>query len=216
MGFFINLSAALASLGCAEADVMVSRDRDAETARRYLAAGVNGDADGKFNLALMYLMGKGVSQDYDQSLRWMLEAAVTSHPSASRALSCLKTGKPSVNLGPAPRTFEDRPTDTPQLKLNAGLYYWLRSCDPVDSAKAVELLSAAAAADLSNAQYMMGVAFRQGRGVSRSDSESAKWFRHAGAQGHAAARRTFCDLNRAGNLAGPENESRTNDWCGAN
>ncbi|MBI1985589.1 MAG: sel1 repeat family protein [Rhodospirillales bacterium] len=206
---------AVALAACVEADVVETRDSDAETARRYLQVGVSGDATQKFNLALMYLMGKGVPQDYDESMRWMLEAAVTTHPSASEVLSCLRTGRSGVKLGPEPRTFEDLPTDTPKLKLEAGLYYWQRSCDPVDSAKAIELLAVAANADLPNAQYMMGIAHRQGRRVALNHSESAKWFGRAGAFGHAAARRAFCDLRRTGNITGPENASRTKDWCGA-
>ncbi|MGH6662250.1 MAG: tetratricopeptide repeat protein, partial [Rhodospirillales bacterium] len=194
--FLIGLATIAVLAACVEAEMTDRPDSDAETARRYLEAGINGDATQKFNLALMYLMGKGVPQDYDESLRWMLEAAVTSHPSASAILSCLRTGQSGVKLGPSPRTFEDLPTDSPTLKLDAGLYYWQRSCDPVDSAKAVELLTVAANADLPNAQYMMGIAHRQGRGVVPSNSRSAEWFRRAGAYGHAAARRAFCDLRK--------------------
>ncbi|MFQ5765812.1 MAG: tetratricopeptide repeat protein [Rhodospirillales bacterium] len=187
---------------------------DAEAARRYLQAGINGDARGKFNLALMYLTGKGVPQDYDESLRWMLEAAVTSHPSASAVLTCLRTGRPRVNLGPAPRTFEDLPTDTPRLKLDAGLYYWQRSCDPLDTAKAIELLTNAAEADLPRAQYMLGIAHRQGRGVGRNLSEAARWFRRAGARGHAAAQRAFCQIWQQGYAPGPGSDLRARRWCG--
>lgn len=202
-------------LAACEARVAETGDSDVETARRYLEAGIHGDARGKYNLALMYLLGKGVPQDYEESLRWMLEAAVTSHPSASAVLTCLRTGRPRVNLGPALRTFEDLPTDTPALKGEAGLYYWQRSCDPADTAKAIELLSQAASAGLPKAQYMLGIAHRQGRGVGLNQSEAARWFRRAGAQGHTAARRAFCELGASGNLIGPENKSRTKQWCGA-
>lgn len=211
----LKVAAVLVPAACVDTDLVDGRDSDAAAARRYLQAGINGDAQGKYNLAIMYLMGKGVPQDYDESLRWMLEAVVTAHPSASAVLSCLRTGQPGVNLGPEPRTFEDLPTDTLKLKLEAGLYYWRRSCDPVDSAKAVELLTIAANADLPNAQYMLGIAYRQGRGVSANVPESAKWFRRAGAHGHAAARRAFCDLRGTGDLVGPGNESHAKEWCGA-
>ena len=213
--FMIGSIVIFALAACAETNVAVTPDRDADTARRYLQAGINGDATGKFNLALMFLMGKGVPQDYEENLRWMLEAAVAAHPTASAMLSCLRTGRPGVKLGPQPRTFEDLPTDTAKLKLDAGLYYWQRSCDPVDSAKAVELLAVAANAGLPNAQYMMGIAHRQGRAVAPNFSESAKWFGRAGVPGHAAARRAFCNLRKTAGLAGPENESRTKEWCGA-
>ena len=172
------------------------------------------DAPGKYNLAVMYLMGKGVPQDYDQAQRWMLEAAVMGHVPASAIRSCLMTGKSGVKLGPAPRTFEDRPTDTPQLKRDAGLFYWQRSCDPADTAKAIGLLRQSAAAGLPKAEYMLGIAYGQGRGVGKNLAQSATWFRRAGTQNHNAARLAFCRLHRAGHAPGPGNELRAREWCG--
>lgn len=181
-------------------------------------AGGNGvvppvDAPGKYNLALRYLMGKGVPQDYDKTLHWNLEAAVMGHAPASAIRSCLKTGKARINLGPAPRIFEDLPTDTHELKRDAGFFYWRRSCDPADTAKAVSLLSEAAEAGFPKAQYMMGIAHRQGRGVRLDFGESAKWFRRAGTQGHKAAQRDFCRLQKSGHASGPDNDLRAREWC---
>ncbi len=187
---------------------------DAEAARWYLKAGIAGDGRGKYNLAVMYLMGKGVPQDYGQAQRWMLEAAFMGHGPASAIRSCLMTGKSGVKLGPAPRIFEDRPTDTPQLKRDAGLFYWQRSCDPADTAKAIGLLRQSAAAGLPKAEYMLGIAYRQGRGVGKNLAQSATWFRRAGAQDHNAARLAFCRLHRAGHAPGPGNELRAREWCG--
>ncbi len=171
------------------------------------------DAPGKYNLALRYLMGKGVPQDYDKTLHWNLEAAVMGHASASAIRSCLMTGKARINLGPPPRTFEDLPTDSHELKRDAGFFYWRRSCDPADTAKAIGLLTEAAQAGFPKAQYMMGIAYRQGRGVRLDFGETAKWFRRAGTQGHKAAQRDFCRLQKSGHASGPGNDLRAREWC---
>jgi len=172
------------------------------------------DADGKYNLGLNYLMGKGVPQDYDKALHWNLEAAVMGHVSATFIRSCLMTGKATVNLGPPPKIYEDLPTDRSELKRDAGLFYWRRSCDPADTAKAVTLLAQAAKAGLPEAQYMMGVAYRQGRGVEQDLGEAAKWFSRAGVQRHMAAQRDFCRLKESGHADGPGSISHVREWCG--
>ncbi len=172
------------------------------------------DADGKYNLGLRYLMGKGVPQDYDKALHWNLEAAVMGHGSATKIRSCLKTGKSTVNLGPPPKSFEDFPTDSPELKRDAGFFYWQRSCDPADNAKALTLLAEAAGAGLPKAQYLLGIAYRQGRGMPLDFGKSAIWFSRAGAKGHKAAQRDYCRLQKSGHVHGSGNGPQVRDWCG--
>jgi len=179
-----------------------------------IETGIPADAPGKYNLALKSLMGKGVPQDYDQALYWVLEAAVMGHGPASAIRSCLTSGKPNVKLGPVPRTFDDLPTDTSELMRDAGLFYWQRSCDPADTAKAIGLLGQAAAAGLPKAQYMLGIAYRQGRGLRKDFDLAGMWFRRAGSQGHGAARRAFCKVWQAGHALSKGDRLRSGEWCG--
>ncbi len=43
---------------------------------------MDGDADAQFNLGDMYMFGKNVSQDYEESFKWFSKAAEHGHPKA--------------------------------------------------------------------------------------------------------------------------------------
>ncbi len=163
--------------------------------------------------ALKHLTGEGVAQDYEESLQWMLEASMAGYAPAREIYFCLRDGKTGVALGPAPRTFEELPTDPPDLKLQAAFFYWQRSCDPVDTTKAIGLFQELAATGDSRAAYILAVAYRQGRGVIGDLQLAAKWFRRAGSRGHAAARRAFCRLREEVRISGVGNAQRIRDWC---
>jgi class 3 adenylate cyclase len=61
--------------------------------------------------------------------------------------------------------------------------------NPEDLARGVELLSEAAEAGYGPAQYNLGKAIRDGRGIERDEEQAAQWFARAAAQGLAKAQR---------------------------
>ena len=58
---------------------------------------------------------------------------------------------------------------------------------PQSFTQAIQWYRKAAAQGDANAQYQLGVMFRNGEGVTRDDAESAKWYGRAAEQGHAGA-----------------------------
>ncbi|MBI4382782.1 MAG: SEL1-like repeat protein [Nitrospinae bacterium] len=48
-----------------------------------------GDADAQYNLGIMYQLGRGVEQDFDESTRWYRKAAERGHAEARREVEKL-------------------------------------------------------------------------------------------------------------------------------
>ena len=68
-----------------------------------------------------------------------------------------------------------------------------------------EMRAAAEGGDVA-AQYNLGLAYVQGRGVSQSYEEAFAWWRKAAAQGHAGAQCDIGTLYRYGRLGAPDPE----------
>jgi len=67
-----------------------------------------------------------------------------------------------------------------------------------DFARARELWQPRAEAGDADAQYLLGLAFDEGRGGTEDDVEAARWYALAAEQGHAAAQNNLGLLYHAG------------------
>ncbi|MCB9885545.1 MAG: sel1 repeat family protein [Planctomycetes bacterium] len=81
-----------------------------------------------------------------------------------------------------------------QTALHQGLSAYERG----DCAAAVELWSPLAEAGDAQAQFLLGVAYDEGRGVERDAATAAKWYRLAAAQDHALAQNNLGLLHYRG------------------
>jgi len=67
---------------------------------------------------------------------------------------------------------------------------------PRDDAKAVRWYRKSADQGNASAQYLLGVMYDGGRGVTENHSEAVRWYRKAADQGHAFAQDQIYRLER--------------------
>lgn len=79
-----------------------------------------------------------------------------------------------------------------------------------DSAQIDQLRAKAEQGD-TNAQFQLGVAYDQGRGVAKNQAEAAIWYRKAADQGHATAQNSLGSMYQFGEGV-PQNDSEAVTW----
>jgi len=67
-------------------------DPDVEAAKWFFQAASRGHADAEYSLGLLFLAGKGVTQNQDEALKWINRAAEHGHASARDFLSGQRGG----------------------------------------------------------------------------------------------------------------------------
>lgn len=151
--------------------------RDQDEAERYFRlSAAQGDDEGigglkelaslgvvaaQVSLGDLYYNGTGVSQDYDEAMRWWLRAAGSSHATLISAVAKYKVGS-LLALG-------------------------YSSAKP-DDAFAAALLQRGADAGIPQAQFVLANLYADGRGVPENYVVAMKWLILSSASGHDAAR----------------------------
>ena len=80
-----------------------------------------------------------------------------------------------------------------------------------DYATALKALRPLAAQGNSNAQYNLGVMYREGHGVPQDYTEAVKWFRLAAEQGHPGAQHNLGVMYRDG-IGVPQDYTEALNW----
>ena len=153
------------------------------------AAAERGDAAAQNNLGLMYVNGRGVTQDYAQAVVWFRKAA-----DQGNALG-------QYNLGVAYKDGNGVPQDDAQAvvwfrkavdqgdadaQTNLGWMYSQGRGVAQDDVQAAAWFRKAADQGDAEAQFNLGTAYEMGWGVAQDYAEAMAWYRKAAAQGSAA------------------------------
>jgi uncharacterized protein len=170
----------------AQAPAQKTATQDSEEAKTLRQAAEGGNPDAQYNLALKYLQGQGVPQDFNQAGFWFGKAA-------ERGLSVAQ-----FFLGEA---FEQGAQYTEAMlwyrkaaeqghadaQLNLGLMYEHGRGVAQDSAEAAKWYHKAADQGRAAAQYDIGLLYEKGSGVTQDHVEAVKWFRMAADQEYVDA-----------------------------
>jgi len=138
------------------------------------------------SLAYRYLYGRVVRQDYERSLRWLLEAVKPPDESGSpqrlRRLQALiglqfENGLGTLkNVAKAIEWYRLAAENGDKYASYAlGRMYEVGSDVPVDAARAVQFLGKAAEAGYGPAQYRLALAYQRGMGLQRDQTLALKW-----------------------------------------
>ena len=160
-----------------------------------LGAAEGGDAEAQYDLAVVYVEGRGDVDDderKEQALFWSTRAANQGHAGAMAELGSLYMGTDDAMalrwLRPAAEEGHGG------AQINLGHMYAEGLGVPKDDTEAARLFRLAAEQGFAQAQYNLGVMYLQGQGVPKDTGEAVRWFRLAADQGHpdavAALRRT--------------------------
>ena len=87
----------------------------------------------------------------------------------------------------------------------------LALCVPVQAQTPTDALRARAEAGVAEDQYLLGVMYRNGRGVPENDAEAVRWYRLAADQGYASAQVHLGFMYRNGDGV-PEDDAEAVRW----
>ena len=150
-------------------------------------AAQNGDADAQAGLGALYYFGDGVTQDYEEALRWFRLAGAQGDGSAQLFLGYMHEWGLAVDID-LPQAVEWHRKAAAQGRTAAqySLARLLQRGDGVASnlAGARRLFLLAASKDSSYAQVSLGYMYEDAIGVPEDFAEAAKWFRVAAEQGN--------------------------------
>ena len=175
----------------------VAKD-EAQAARWFRKAATKGLADAQLSLAMMYLAGVGVEQDYSKAEKWCRRAAERGDPWAQNVLGIVhavgwgslkdtaraeewfrRAASPGRLPGRRFLLFRGRRhSGLPIARFNLGCLY--ATGQERRDAEAARWLREAAEQGVSDAQNALGVMHAAGRGVPQDDAEAEKWFNEAG------------------------------------
>ena len=156
--------------------------QDNKEAVKWLKLAANqGDAGAQVLLGSMYLGGRGVSYNLIEAVKWFQLSAEQGNKDAQQALAKLDAKLIDQNPQPAsPLSFIPNPKPD-HMK---GLYAYKRG-DYTNALK--EFMPLAKQGD-ANAQWVLGVMYSKGEGVSQNYNEAVRWARLAAEQRHPTAR----------------------------
>ena len=148
-------------------------------------------ADARFALGNLYLLGKCVDEDRKRALQLWLQAAEQDEPRALHQLGLLYAGgklglpKDAVRAAECQRRAAALGYARSQYAL--AVHFTSGSGVERDFAQAALWYRRAAEQNDSAAQYNLGVAFMRGLGTAIARTEAAVWFRRAAENGHVLA-----------------------------
>jgi hypothetical protein len=149
-----------------------------------------GDAVSQFNLGLMYDSGQGVTQDYQEAVRWYRLAAAQGYADAQFNLAVMYANGYGVaqDYQEAIRLYQALAAQgeaDAQTKL--GLMHANGQGVTQDYQEAIRRYRLAAVQGDAAAQFILAAMYDYGQGVTQDHQEAARWYRLAAEQGNSLA-----------------------------
>ena len=150
-----------------------------------------GNPDAQFNIGLMYFKGRGVPQDYQETMRWYRLAAEQGFAQAQYNLGVMYVKGEGV-----PKDYKEAERwyrlaaeqGYKQAQYLLGMLYETGDEGiPQDDLEAVKWYQSAAEQGHAQAQFNFGLMYFQGQGVPKDYKEAFKWFRLSAEQAHPPA-----------------------------
>ncbi len=155
-------------------------------------AAAKGDPSAEFEVAARFAEGKGISQDFNQAVRWYQRAASQSHAPAQYRLGTLFERGLGVKADAArARVWYQQAADQGHVKAmhNLAVLSASRESGSPDYATAGRWFKEAAERGLADSQYNLAVLCESGLGMQKDLPQAYKWFSIAARSGDREARR---------------------------
>ena len=168
---------------------------------RLREAATRGDSEAQFKLALLYMAGDSVVQDFGKAVDWWRHAAEQGHAAAQFNLGVAYGNGIGVGQDYAQavqwyrKAAEQRHAGA---QLNLGLSYMRGNGVPRDSAEAVAWYRKAADQGSAGAQFNLGFMYYRGAGVAQDFAQASQWFAKAAEQGIADAQSNLGSMYASG------------------
>lgn len=143
------------------------------TTHHLLAMAENGVAQAQYELGVYYTSSKEAPRDYPTGIAWLEKALSNKHPQAKDMLAL-----------------------TTYLYADECIAEYNRSKNHELTIKAIRLVMQAARYGLPEAQFNIGLAYKNGSGLPKNEKESEKWLIKASEQGHKGAKKQLKELRK--------------------
>ena len=167
-----------------EEGISASHKGDYITAfREFRSLANEGDAKAQYNLGLLYEMGLGVKQDYQEAAKWYRKAAVQDNiESQKRLIVMRKKGLTNSQQPTVPPKWQGSTTD-PQSQYELGVMYFMGIGVEKNYVIASEWFRKSANQNYAKAQHDLALMLLEGKGGNRDALEAYKWLHLAAKQG---------------------------------
>ncbi len=148
-----------------------------------------GVAEAQINLGMMFEDGQGVSQDFNEAIRWYRLAADQGLTKAQEKLNFLLKSKSQENLqsnsidskSNSVNVTSDEIRD--DLSVSDRFHAALSAFNKTEFDTAYQLFFELADKGIAEAQINIGMMFENGQGVPQDYGKAVRWYRHAADQG---------------------------------
>lgn len=175
--------------------------------REFSKEAAAGNANAQFNLAVLYLTGRGVERDVAKSVEWHLKAAAQGLPAAEHGLGVFYYQGHGVKRDyaqalvwfkrAAAKGFADS-------EFNIGVMYFNNQGVARDDFEVVKWVTLAASRKFAPAEYRMGQMYENGLIFAKDLSAARHWYRLAGKHGDKNAPAALTRISKAMNPPIPE------------
>jgi uncharacterized protein len=177
------------------AGVEAYKQGDYETAlREFSDLAESGDPRAQYNLAVMYLKGRGVEKDLSRAFELQRRAAEGGLAAAQHGLAIMYYRGEGVerDFEIAARWFR-RAAERgfPTSQLNLGVMYFSGQGVERNDAEVVKWITLAAAKGVPEALYRLGRMYEQGTIFMQSDRDAIYWYGKSGERGFADGEKHF-------------------------
>ncbi len=163
---------------------------ESEEFRKKLAEAERGNVKAQFSLAMMYLYGQGVPQNYKGAFKWYTKAAEQGNAKAQFFLGGMYNFGYGVEQDYKQAvkwyTKAAEQGDAEAQHFLSGMYSTGQGV-PKDYRESIKWYTKAAEQGFAEAQYNLAIMYHIGRGVPQNYKEAVKWYTKAAEQGHAKA-----------------------------
>lgn len=162
-----------------------------------------GSARAQLDLGLHYEIGRGVTRDLVEALKWFQRAADQGFDEAQYLLGSCYNGEDGFPKD-MPKAIEWWGKAADQGHADAqyclGLSYFTGEGVAKNLTIATDWWKKAAAQDQAGAQYFLGLSYSLGLGISRNEEQAVYWLRKAAAKGNDEALAALKKLGKGSDL----------------
>lgn len=162
-----------------------------------------GNANAQFNLAILYLTGRGVKRDLSKAVEWHLKAAAQGLPAAEHGLGVIYYQGLGVKQDYAQALVWFRRAAAKGFadsEFNIGVMYFNSQGVRRDDFEVVKWVTLAASRKFSPAEFRMGQMYEKGVIFAKDLSAARHWYGLAAKHGDKNAPRSLARVSKALNL----------------
>lgn len=161
-------------------------------------AGKDGYVDSQYSLALCYANGQGTDIDYDQAVQWFSKAAEQGHAQSQYYLaSNYYSGNLFAANMPLAYAWSRKAVEQGEyadLEYNLGMMCYNGNGTMMDANQAYQWFLKSANHNYVPAMVMLGICYRDGKGVGMSQAMAREWLTRAKTEGSSEAAKLLQNL----------------------